>query len=76
MDEQLLEQIARLPCWSASVEVSPLVGGMTNRNFLVRDRQGQRYVVRVGHDLPEHGVMRSTNSRRRARAMPRVFRRK
>ena len=58
MDEQLLEQIARLPCWSASVEVSPLVGGMTNRNFLVRDRQGQRFVVRVGHDLPEHGVMR------------------
>ena len=34
------------------------MGGMTNRNFLVADRRGQRFVVRVGLDLPEHGVMR------------------
>jgi len=56
--QTLLDQIARLPCWSSGVEISPLPGGMTNRNFLVTDSQDQRFVVRVGHDLPEHGVMR------------------
>jgi thiamine kinase-like enzyme len=56
--QTLLDQIAGLPCWSSGIEVSPLLGGMTNRNFLVSDRQGGRFVVRVGRDLPEHGVMR------------------
>jgi thiamine kinase-like enzyme len=56
--QTLSDQIARLPCWSSGIEISPLLGGMTNRNFLVTDRQAQRFVVRVGHDLPEHGVMR------------------
>jgi len=55
---ELLERIAGLPCWSAAVDISPLPGGMTNRNFLVVDRRKQRFVVRVGRDLPEHGVMR------------------
>ncbi len=54
----LLDRIARLDCWSGSVEISPLMGGMTNRNFLIADSRGQRFVVRVGCDLPEHGVMR------------------
>ncbi len=54
----LFDQIARLPCWSSGVEISPLPGGMTNRNFLVADRDGKRFVVRVGRDLPDHGVMR------------------
>lgn len=54
----LSDRIARLPCWSTVVDISPLQGGMTNRNFLVVDRLGQRFVVRVGQDLPEHGVMR------------------
>jgi len=56
--QELLDQIARLPCWFGAVEISPLPGGMTNRNFLVADRHAQRFVVRIGRDLPEHGVMR------------------
>lgn len=55
---ELSDRIAGLPCWKAAVEISPLQGGMTNRNFLVVDRRRERFVVRVGHDLPEHGVMR------------------
>ncbi|CAN5215678.1 phosphotransferase family protein [soil metagenome] len=55
---ELSDRIAGLPCWSTAVEISPLPGGMTNRNFLVLDRRQQRFVVRVGQDLPEHGVMR------------------
>ena len=59
MSEQaLLDQMARLPCWSGRVEISPLPGGMTNRNFLAATADAGRFVVRVGRDLPEHGVMR------------------
>ena len=34
-----------------------LGGGITNTNFVVRDR-GERFVVRIGDDIPVHGVMR------------------
>ena len=56
--QTLLDQIAGLPCWTSAVEISPLAGGMTNRNYLVSDRQRERFVVRVGKDLPDHGVLR------------------
>ncbi len=56
--QALSDRIARLPCWQAAVDVSVLHGGMTNRNFLVRQQDGQRFVVRCGSDLPAHGVMR------------------
>lgn len=52
-----LDRAARLPCWSGPVEPEPLAGGITNRNFTVRDR-GARFVVRLGGDIPVHGVMR------------------
>ena len=56
-DPAVLARIAALPCWSGSVEVSALDGGMTNRNYLVQD-VGARYVVRLGEDLPAHGIVR------------------
>ncbi|MBI3453725.1 MAG: phosphotransferase family protein [Rhodospirillales bacterium] len=55
-DEQTL-RVARLPCWSGPVAPEPLGGGMTNRNFTVRDR-GRKFVVRLGGDVPVHGLMR------------------
>lgn len=48
---------AGLPCWSGPVEPEPLGGGLSNTNFVVSDR-GRRFVVRVGADVPLHGVMR------------------
>ncbi|HEX9138525.1 MAG TPA: phosphotransferase [Steroidobacteraceae bacterium] len=57
-DKDVLETIAALPCWSSPIEVHALVGGLTNRNFRVNDRDRQSFVVRIGHDIPEHGVMR------------------
>jgi thiamine kinase-like enzyme len=48
---------ARLTCWSGPIVPEPLAGGITNTNFLVRDR-GRSYVVRIGADIPVHGVMR------------------
>lgn len=53
----LLARIAALPCWSGPVDAEALDGGMTNRNYLVRDA-GARYVVRLGDDLPAHGIVR------------------
>lgn len=52
-----LDRIARLPCWQGSATVAVLGGGMTNHNFRVDDCSGT-FVVRLGQDLPFHGVMR------------------
>jgi thiamine kinase-like enzyme len=52
-----LARAAALPCWKGKVEPRPLGGGITNANFVVDDG-GQRFVVRIGDDIPLHGVMR------------------
>ncbi len=57
MNETLARQIQALPCFAGVAEIAELCGGMTNRNYRVDDRSG-RYVVRLGQDIPEHGVMR------------------
>ncbi len=53
-----LDRAAALACWSGKVEPEPLAGGMTNTNFLVRDR-GRRFVVRIGEDIPVHHISRA-----------------
>ncbi len=55
--EETIARIAALPCWSGKVDPQPLAGGMTNRNYLVNDR-AQRFVVRLGDDIPLHGILR------------------
>lgn len=52
-----IARAAKLSCWSGSVDPQPLKGGITNANFLVEDR-GHRYFVRVGDDIPVHGILR------------------
>lgn len=52
-----LDRIVRLPCWSGRIDPVPLLGGITNKNYLVADR-GEKFVVRLGEDIPIHGVMR------------------
>jgi thiamine kinase-like enzyme len=47
----------RLACWRGPVTAEPLGGGMTNTNFVVRDG-AERFVVRIGDDIPVHQVMR------------------
>lgn len=49
--------IRALPIWRGGIEIAPLLGGITNRNYLVAD-EGRRVVVRFGGDIPIHGVMR------------------
>ena len=53
-----VERAARLACWKGAVAPEPLGGGITNVNFVVEDA-GERYVVRIGEDIPEHGVYRA-----------------
>jgi thiamine kinase-like enzyme len=57
MSKNVREKAANLEFWSSPVEPEPLGGGITNTNFIVRDR-GERFVVRIGDDIPIHGVMR------------------
>jgi thiamine kinase-like enzyme len=52
-----LARAASLPIWKGKVEPEPLDGGMTNRNFKVRDA-GRSYVVRIGEDNPVHNILR------------------
>jgi thiamine kinase-like enzyme len=57
MNTRTRDWVANLDFWSSTVEPEPLAGGITNTNFVVEDR-GERFVVRVGEDIPVHGVMR------------------
>ncbi len=57
MSSSVRDRIARLDFWSSEVEPEPLEGGITNTNFVVKD-QSERFVVRVGDDIPVHMVMR------------------
>lgn len=51
------ERISALSCWSTSIKATPLEGGITNANYSV-EANGSRYFVRLGDDIPVHGIMR------------------
>ena len=53
----IAERVRALPIWSGGITISPLGGGITNHNLLVVDGL-KRFVVRLGEDIPVHGVMR------------------
>ncbi len=57
MGDSVRDRVAQLDFWSSHVDPVPLDGGITNTNFTVDD-QGELFVVRVGDDIPIHGVMR------------------
>lgn len=43
--------------WKSDIDIRPVAGGITNQNFVVID-QNEKYFVRLGNDIPEHGIMR------------------
>lgn len=51
------DRISLLSIWRGTPVISPLDGGITNRNFLVQDRV-RKAVVRIGTDIPVHQIMR------------------
>ena len=58
MNKQILDKINSIPIWTSNVEIKKLDGGITNENYLVKDNH-DKYVVRLGSDIPEHLVSRS-----------------
>ena len=57
MNDHAEQEIAQLDFWKGGVSLEPIGGGITNRNFVATD-QGHKYFVRMGNDIPLHGVMR------------------
>ncbi|MGD1926210.1 MAG: phosphotransferase [Paracoccaceae bacterium] len=52
-----IDKVSRLSCFSDPRDIEPLGGGITNLNLRVSDGDA-KFVVRLGQDIPEHGVMR------------------
>ena len=57
MSKTAEDQIRKLDFWRGDITLEPISGGITNQNFVVTD-QGQKFFVRLGDDIPLHGVMR------------------
>ena len=57
LSQAALDRAVSLPCWTAPSGAEHLSGGITNFNIKLTD-QGADYVVRIGDDIPLHGVMR------------------
>ena len=55
--QEAIDMALSLSCWTAPTGAAPLDGGITNHNIRVTD-QGCDYVVRLGQDIPEHGILR------------------
>ncbi|MDB5523651.1 MAG: choline kinase [Rhizobium sp.] len=58
MVESPEDRIRNLSIWRGKIDIEPLSGGMTNRNFLVRDRE-KTVAVRLGEDIPVHMISRA-----------------
>ncbi len=56
-DDKIAETIAGLAIFNGRIDIQPLSGGITNRNFLVSNAS-RRYVVRFGDDIPVHHIVR------------------
>jgi len=54
-EDQVCSRIHALPCWEGPVRLTPLIGGLCNKNF-VAQTQSQKFVVRVGEEIPVHGI--------------------
>ncbi|MDM9626864.1 phosphotransferase [Rhizobium sp. S152] len=52
------DRIHALGIWNGPIDISAITGGITNRNYLVRDGTVKR-VVRLGDDIPVHHISRS-----------------
>jgi thiamine kinase-like enzyme len=52
-----ISRASALACWRGKVDPEPVGGGITNQNFVVTS-EGERFFVRIGDDIPEHGIMR------------------
>lgn len=57
-DQTNFDRIHAFPCFTGSLDIAPLTGGLSNESWIVSDANG-RHVVRFGTDYPFHHVDRS-----------------
>ena len=57
MTTDYFKRVESLNCWEHTIHCEPLEGGITNRNFLV-EHGNEKFFVRLGIDIPEHGIYR------------------
>jgi len=57
MTSNARDKAATLTCWSGVVEPESIGGGISNQNSVIRNGD-ERYVVRIGDDVPAHNVVR------------------
>jgi thiamine kinase-like enzyme len=58
MNLENIKKIKSIPIWKSELKIEKINGGITNQNFLVED-SGNKFVVRLGEDIPEHLVSRA-----------------
>ena len=51
------KRLSQIPIWRGEFSIKPLVGGITNQNFVITDKE-KKYVARFGNDLVHHQVLR------------------
>ena len=57
MTNDLKNTVERLTCWQRPIRCEAMEGGITNHNFRV-EHGNELFFVRLGVDIPEHGVYR------------------
>ena len=55
--KEIVDLVSSLSCFQNPTDITPINGGITNVNVGVTNNN-KKYVVRIGKDIPEHGVMR------------------
>lgn len=60
-DERLRRHVEALPVWRGKPAIDDLIGGLCNRSFVVTD-SNRKLVVRIGFDIPVHGIMQHSVS--------------
>jgi thiamine kinase-like enzyme len=58
MDKNNSKLISSIDFWENEIDIIAITGGITNKNFLVKDGS-KKFFVRIGDDIPEHLVFRS-----------------
>jgi len=57
MTENINKKVEALTFWQQPILCEPVKGGITNLNFRV-EHGNEMFFVRLGEDIPEHGVYR------------------
>ena len=50
-------KLSKISLWKGDIDIEPLEGGLTNKNYLVKDKE-QKYVARFGEDIIHHHILR------------------